>query len=83
LTAVLREAGLHIHDVRYVNPIGLLNWFLVCTLLGTFPRNGGLLRAYDRIVVPVARRLERHWRPPFGQSLLAVAGPTETGLHVA
>jgi hypothetical protein len=32
-----------------------------------------LLRAYDRLVVPLARRLERYGRPPFGQSVLAVA----------
>jgi hypothetical protein len=73
LTEVLRQAGLHIHDVRYLNPIGLLTWFLACKLLRTFPRDGFLLRGYDRIVVPVARRLEGSRRPPFGQSLLAVA----------
>ncbi|GAA0710656.1 class I SAM-dependent methyltransferase [Dactylosporangium roseum] len=73
LSTVLTAAGLELHDVRYVNPIGLLNWYLICTLLGSFPRNGVVLRGYDRLVVPLARRLERRWRPPFGQSIFAVA----------
>jgi ubiquinone/menaquinone biosynthesis C-methylase UbiE len=73
LSAVLTGAGLVIEELRYLNPIGLLNWYLVCTLLGSSPRNGTLLRGYDRLIVPVARRLERRWRPPFGQSVFAVA----------
>jgi hypothetical protein len=31
-----------------------------------------MLRTYDRAVIPVVRRLERKWRPPFGQSVFAV-----------
>jgi ubiquinone/menaquinone biosynthesis C-methylase UbiE len=73
LIATLQRADLLVHDVRYLNPIGLINWYLVCRMLGTFPRNGRLLRCYDRVVVPVARRLEHRWRPPFGQSLFALA----------
>jgi SAM-dependent methyltransferase len=73
LSTALTNAGLDTEEVRYVNPIGLLNWYLMCTLLGSFPRNRTLLRGYDRLVVPLARRLERHRRPPFGQSVFAVA----------
>lgn len=73
LSTVLTDAGLTIEELRYINPIGLINWYLVCTLLGWFPRNGPLLRGYDRTVGPVAKRLERRWRPPFGQSVFAVA----------
>jgi hypothetical protein len=73
LSTVLVSAGLVIEEARYINPIGLLNWFVVCTLLGSFPRNGALLRGYDRVVVPMAQQLEHRWRPPFGQSVFAVA----------
>jgi SAM-dependent methyltransferase len=73
LRAVLSSAGLEPELVRYVNPVGLLNWYLACRLMGMTPRNGVLLRTYDRLLVPVARRLERRWRPPFGQSVFAVA----------
>jgi SAM-dependent methyltransferase len=75
LSTVLVSAGLAIEELHYLNPIGLINWYLVCTLLGTFPRNGTLLREYDRLIVPAAKWLERRWHPPFGQSLFAVARP--------
>jgi len=73
LSTVLTQAGLIPDEVRYINPVGLLNWYLFCVALGWFPGNGLLLRAYDRLVVPLAERIERRWRPPFGQSLFAVA----------
>jgi SAM-dependent methyltransferase len=73
LRAALEGGGLRVEQIRYINPIGLVNWYLACRLLRMTPRNGVLLRGYDRLVVPVARRLERRWRPPFGQSVFAVA----------
>jgi hypothetical protein len=73
MSTVLTDAGLAVEELRYINPIGLLNWYLVCTLLRSFPRNGTLLRGYDRLIVPIAKRLEHRWNPPFGQSLFAVA----------
>jgi hypothetical protein len=69
---VLTAAGLEIEELRYLNPLGLMSWFVVCRLLGSYPRNGLMLRSYDRAVVPLARGLERRWRPPFGQSVFAV-----------
>jgi SAM-dependent methyltransferase len=69
---VLTAAGLEVQELHYINPLGLMSWFLVCRLLGSYPRNGFMLRTYDRAVIPVVRRLERKWRPPFGQSVLAV-----------
>jgi SAM-dependent methyltransferase len=73
LRAALVGAGLRIELIRYINPIGLINWYLACRLLRMTPRNGIMLRMYDRVVVPVARGLERRWRPPFGQSVFVVA----------
>jgi hypothetical protein len=69
---VLTAAGLEVEELHYINPLGLMSWFVVCRLLGSYPRNGVMLRTYDRAVIPVVRRLERRWRPPFGQSVLAV-----------
>jgi SAM-dependent methyltransferase len=73
LEAALRAAGLAVEELRYVNPIGLLSWYLGVRALGMTPRDGAALRAYDRVVVPVSRWTERLVRPPFGQSVLAVA----------
>jgi SAM-dependent methyltransferase len=73
MSAALIDAGLRLERVQYINSVGLLNWYLACRLLRMTPRNGVLLRTYDRIVVPTVRVLERRWRPPFGQSVFAVA----------
>lgn len=73
LTAALTEAGLTVNEVRYVNPIGLISWYVTVKTLGMTPRNGLLLRVYDRIVVPMARLADQHIRAPFGQSVFAVA----------
>jgi SAM-dependent methyltransferase len=73
LGTALTAAGLPIEQLRYINPIGLLGWYAACRTLGLTPGNGPLVRIYDGMVVPVARRLERRWTPPFGQSVFAVA----------
>jgi hypothetical protein len=72
LRAALGEAGLAVERVRYVNPIGLLAWYVMVKGLDRTPRNGAPLRLYDRYVIPVARALDRV-PAPFGQSVFAVA----------
>lgn len=66
------EAGLVVEVVRYVNAPGLVAWVVGMRLLRLTPRDGLALRAWDRVVVPITRRLEGRRPPPFGQSLLAV-----------
>jgi SAM-dependent methyltransferase len=77
LGGALTAAGLRIEELRYVNPVGLLGWYVACRTLGFTPHNGPTVRAYDRVVVPLARRLEQRWKPPFGQSVFAVARTPE------
>ncbi len=70
-------AGIAVEDVRYVNAPGLVAWTIGMRLLRMTPREGVVLRSWDRAVVPVARRLEERWHPPFGQSVLAVGRSAE------
>lgn len=72
ITRAFQAAGLQVASVRYVNAPGLLAWFVSVKLLGQTPREGALLRAWDRGVIPVVRSAERRFAPPFGQSVLAV-----------
>ncbi|MBD3782943.1 MAG: class I SAM-dependent methyltransferase [Micrococcales bacterium] len=72
LTAAYEEAGLRPESVRYVNAPGLFAWFVGMRLLRMTPTDGPTVRLWDRAVVPVARRVERRVRVPFGQSVLAV-----------
>lgn len=67
-----RQAGFDVVDARYANLPGFFAWFLVVRVLRSSPTSGGMSDLYDRFVVPVMRRVERHVRPPFGQSLLVV-----------
>ncbi len=74
-TAMMRSkveaAGFSAEVVRYVNPLGLIGWWAVCKVLRRHPKNGPLLRLYDRMLVPVLRALDRG-RPAFGQSVFCV-----------
>jgi SAM-dependent methyltransferase len=72
LRHAITTAGLEPEQVRYLNPVGLINWYLTVKALGVAPRNGRMLRIYDRTVVPLARALDR-MPVPFGQSVFAVA----------
>jgi SAM-dependent methyltransferase len=65
-------AGIQVDVVRYVNAPGLLAWFVSVKLLRQVPREGLPLRLWDSYLIPLVRRMERRWAPPFGQSLLAV-----------
>ena len=69
----LAEAGLRPEEVRYVNAPGLVAWTIGMRLLRMSPREGVVLRIWDRAVVPAARRFEARFHVPFGQSLLAIA----------
>jgi SAM-dependent methyltransferase len=74
MTAALTESGLEVVDVRYANSLGLICYYAFTSLLRRQPSTGGTMTFYDRLVVPVIRSAERLIRrPPFGQSVIAVA----------
>jgi SAM-dependent methyltransferase len=74
MTAAIRDAGLTPEVVKPVNLLGGIAWWATVRRGGVGTPNPRLVRTYDRFVVPVTRALERRVTPPFGQSVLAVAG---------
>jgi SAM-dependent methyltransferase len=74
----LRAAGLQVERLHHLNVVGWFAWLLVVRLLGRQPSEGLLLSVFDRGVLPVQRRLEQRFPPPFGQSLFAVARVPQT-----
>lgn len=66
-------ARLTVEELRYVNAPGLVAWTIGMRFLRLTPREGLVLRTWDRAVIPPTRMLEDRWSPPFGQSLL-IAG---------
>ncbi len=76
----LTDAGLEVVNVRYANSLGLICYYAFTSVLRKQPSTGGTMAIYDRLVVPVVQFLERLvGRPPFGQSVLAVARVPESG----
>jgi SAM-dependent methyltransferase len=73
LVRTIDDAELEVVDIRYVNAVGALAWYIVATRLGRRPTEGWSTQLFDRVAVPVVRRAEQRVTPPFGQSLLAVA----------
>ncbi len=75
MTKALNDAGLDIVEVRYANSLGLICYYAFTSLLKKQPSTGGTMSFYDRLVVPAVRLFERLIgdRPPFGQSVVAIA----------
>ena len=80
LRAVVEAAGLEVAVLRPVNLLGGLAWWAAVRVGGQARPTPTLVRLYDRLIVPVVRATERHFQPPFGQSVLCVARvPAEAG----
>jgi SAM-dependent methyltransferase len=73
MTAAIRNAGLTPELVRPVNFLGGIAWWATVRRGGVGTPRPGLVRTYDRFVVPVTRAVETRVTLPFGQSVLAVA----------
>jgi 2-polyprenyl-3-methyl-5-hydroxy-6-metoxy-1,4-benzoquinol methylase len=66
------RAGFDVLDARYVNTVGALAWWLFARQFGQVPTQRWSVKVYDRLAVPLIRRLEDGRAPRFGQSLLCI-----------
>ena len=73
LRDAFERAGLAALEVKPVNLLGGIAWWLTVRRGGVGKQKPGLVRIYDRFVVPTTRFVERRVTPPFGQSVLGVA----------
>ncbi|HEV2253152.1 MAG TPA: methyltransferase [Streptosporangiaceae bacterium] len=74
MRTALTAAGLEVVDLKYANSLGLICYYAFTSLLRQQPSTGATMIFYDRVVVPVVHGAERLIRrPPFGQSVVAVA----------
>jgi SAM-dependent methyltransferase len=70
----LEKARFKILRLNYFNSVGYFAWWLNFCFLKKRGFDIGSVRLFDRVIFPVVHGLEsRLCRPPFGQSLLAVA----------
>jgi SAM-dependent methyltransferase len=69
----LSNVGFDVHEIRYVNALGAVAWFVVARMLRKTPTARGPISVYDHYFVPVLRHVEQVVHPPFGQSLFVAA----------
>ena len=74
LRVKLDRAGFEILRLNYFNWVGYFAWWLNFRVRGKRNFDVGAVRFFDRVVFPCVDWCESHLcRPPFGQSLIAVA----------
>jgi len=69
----VESAGFNILDLRWFDMPGIIPWLIKYRLLGSKSMEALGVRAYDRLAVPLIRRLERLIHPPVGKNLLLIA----------
>jgi ubiquinone/menaquinone biosynthesis C-methylase UbiE len=73
MRAALTEAGLTVERLQYANALGLIGYYTATSIFKLAPKEGPMVKLYDRLVLPVTKAAESVVRPPFGQSVFAVA----------
>jgi SAM-dependent methyltransferase len=72
--ASLESAQFEVLQVEYFNLLGYFAWWLNFCVLKKRSFERSKVRFFDRHIFPRAHQWEvKHWRPPFGQSVIAVA----------
>jgi SAM-dependent methyltransferase len=70
----ISAAGFTIRRLDYFNWVGYFAWWLSFCVLKKREFDVGSVRVFDRFIFPVVHTMEtRLLRPPFGQSLIAIA----------
>ncbi|BCL14726.1 class I SAM-dependent methyltransferase [Micromonospora sagamiensis] len=73
LGAAMTGAGLRVERIHYANALGLIGYFMATKVFRLMPKEGPMVKVYDTTVLPVTKAAEQLVRPPFGQSVFAVA----------
>lgn len=73
LRAAMTEAGLVVERIHYANALGLIGYYMATNVFRLMPKEGPMVKLYDTFVLPVTKAIEQVIRPPFGQSVFAVA----------
>lgn len=73
LGATIAGAGLEAEVLKPINFLGGIAWWAAVRRGGVGYPDPKLVKIYDRTVIPTTRFIERFVRPPFGQTVFAVA----------
>ena len=67
------EVGLKLLRSTYFDFAGVLPWFVKYRILRSEVLGGGAVEAYDRLVVPIFKRIESMVKVPIGKNILLIA----------
>jgi len=67
-----REAGFTVRLAKHVDLPGIVPWWIKYRLMGSTRMESGLVRLYDRAVVPLAQLVEGLIPPPVGKNVIVV-----------
>jgi len=74
LKSKLNQSGFNIVKIHYFNFIGYFSWFIIFKMLKKRTFNPMAVKTFDKFILPTMHFLEYNLlRPPFGQSLIAIA----------
>ncbi len=73
MRAALTEAGLEVEHLHYANALGLIGYYIATSIFKLAPKEGAMVKIYDMFVLPLTKFAESIIKPPFGQSVFAVA----------
>ncbi len=72
LVKIAREAGFKIEKVKYFDLVGIIPWYIAFVLFKS-AISGNSVSLYDKLVIPLMRKLESLIAPPIGKNLLLIA----------
>jgi SAM-dependent methyltransferase len=67
------EARFQILDLKFINSLGTVSWFIAGRILKSRTVSPLMVRCYDRWVIPIVKAIEGRVTPPLGQSLILIA----------
>jgi len=72
LSDAATAAGFGVHEIRYMNIVGMAGWWLNARVLKREAQSKAQVAFFDSLVVPILSRLEAIAAPPLGQNVFAV-----------
>lgn len=73
LESKCKAAGFRIIESTYFDLAGVIPWFVKYRLLGSEHLGGGAVDLYDRLVVPIFKKVETFVNVPIGKNILLIA----------
>ncbi len=77
LKRLVQGSGFAVETIRYFDLLGVLPWFFLGRVRRMREFSPRWARLYDRLVVPIARAIEKYFKPPLGKNLICIARPAE------